>query len=72
MADVGGIVDNVFNIFSAIKREVWRVIQIPFRWWFGLPDWVHYIALGVLGLFALIVGIIAWKKRNDWRHVYNI
>jgi hypothetical protein len=70
MKDINGIVDVIFNTFSAVRAFIWNLLKIPFEFWFSLPAFVHWIAFTVIVLIAAFIAFLVWKYREEWRHLY--
>ena len=55
-------------IFSAIWSALYRFIRIPFRMINNLPEGFKIGILAFLVLFMIMIAILVWKYRDEWRH----
>ena len=58
-AIIHSIIDSIFGFF-----------EYCFGFLAAIPGWVKYIGFGFLVGFAILMAIVIYKRRNDWKKVY--
>jgi membrane protein YdbS with pleckstrin-like domain len=47
---------------------LFKIAKIPFTYWNGLPPWIRWIVYVLILLFAIFMGWVTWKFKDEWRY----
>lgn len=56
---------DVSKSLSIAKEKLFQLIIIPFKFWFGLPVFIHYIVYFLLVWFVIYLAYIIYVNRTE-------
>jgi len=54
--------------WKSITSLALKIIRIPFTWWYELNPWIKLSIGIVIGVFGILILIIALKNKEKWLH----
>jgi len=70
--DLGFLAIDFDQIFSVIGVVLMKAVKIPFRMIHGLPSGVKLGLTIFLVIITLIIALLVWKNRDEWRTVERL
>lgn len=70
--DLGFLSIDFNNLINAVWKALYRFIRIPFRIINNLPEEAKIGLFATAMILMIIIALLVWKHRNEWRSVQRI